>query len=205
MSLAAVIFICHSNYLKSNHFPRDDHSFNKTGFDHQRYYHLHCRTNSHRGDHLKHHHVLLREREREKDKEWYEWGDSSTRISPLKQNSSKFLPAARVCENNDPTPLFFILEHLWISAKIARHNWYFTGQHELWGMHPASLTCTVVKHSDRTTYAIQYDKPHEEITPKVPRHTYIYIYIAIQTYAVHVLYIVHSPHALSETNIGWQC
>lgn len=78
-------------------------------------------------------------------------------------------------------PLLFILEHLWISAKRDRHNWYFTGQHELWGMHTASFTYTVVKHSDRTTYAltlIQYDKPHEEITPKgpPPRHTHIYLH-----------------------------
>lgn len=187
-----VNFTCPSNYFKSNNFPRDDHSSNKTGFDHQKHYHLHSRTNSHRRDPLKHHHVLPREREQDKDKEWYEWGDSSARISPPQQNSSKFLPAVKVWENNDPTPLLFILEHLWISAKMARHNSYFTDHHELWGMHSASFPCTVVKHSDRTTYTLS-------LTPPPHTHTHIHMYLHSYTdiRSTCTLQAVHSPCALS--------
>lgn len=103
--------------LKLCHFPRENPSSYKPGSGHQRHHYFHPLTYVKQRDHyqLKYHHLALREKEREKEKEPYEQRESPERSSPPKQESRKFIPAAK-CENNE-TAAPSVHFHSCISAK----------------------------------------------------------------------------------------
>lgn len=99
--------------LKLCHFPRENPSSYKPGSGHQRHHYFHPLTYVKQRDHyqLKYHHLALRE----KEKEPYEQRESPERSSPPKQESRKFIPAAK-CENNE-TAAPSVHFHSCISAK----------------------------------------------------------------------------------------
>lgn len=85
--------------------PRDDHSFSyKHGFSSKRYHHFQHRPYLHRRDyfHPKPHHIDVRERERDKEKERYEKRESTDRSSPPQSSTSRaFLPRSTSSRDKD--------------------------------------------------------------------------------------------------------
>ncbi|XP_040921528.1 periphilin-1 [Toxotes jaculatrix] len=85
------------------HFSRNDHSFYKPAFGNQRYHHSNPRGYFNQRDHFqpKFHHIMLREREWEKER--YERRESADRGSPPKQNKTTrlFLPRSTSSRDKD--------------------------------------------------------------------------------------------------------
>nr|XP_046251796.1 periphilin-1 [Scatophagus argus]XP_046251797.1 periphilin-1 [Scatophagus argus] len=87
------------------HRPRGDHSFYRPGFGHQKHFHFHPRPYFHRREnfHPKFRHIALRDRERDKEKEWYDQRESADGSSPPKQNNNSraFLPRSSSSRDKD--------------------------------------------------------------------------------------------------------
>ncbi|XP_034550742.1 periphilin-1 [Notolabrus celidotus] len=83
---------------------REHHSFYKPGFSNQKYHHSGHRGYFHRRDYFKPklHPSTPREREREKEKDWYEPRESAEGSSPPKQSTSRpFLPRTTSSRDKD--------------------------------------------------------------------------------------------------------